>query len=141
MNEITDVGVIEEKAAQLAAEGKLGFVPMKKLKADMKKLQAQLPPIPYDWEHIMQLCVRRQISSADDAYVVLPVTEHMDTKKNKARLLQEDPTSPLGSIDKTDGFARLAYQPFASAKFKTDEIIRWLVTSGKVKDEQDTSVS
>jgi hypothetical protein len=132
-----DGSVIEEKVAQLAAEGKLGFVPMKSVKA------TKLPPIPYDWTHIMQLCARRQFSSNSDeaAFIVLPVAEHMDTKKNRARLLQEDSTSPMGVIDKNDGFARLAYQPFASAKFKTAEIMRWLVVSGKVVDEQDTSLS
>jgi len=138
MNEVevqADGSVIEEKAAQLAAEGKLGFVPM--------TMRKKLPPIPYDWEHIMQLCARRQFSSNADeaAFIVLPVAEHMDTKKNRARLLQEDSTSPMGVIDKNDGFARLAYQPFASAKFKTAEIMRWLVVSGKVVDEQDTSLS
>jgi len=143
MNEITDVGALEEKVSQLTAEGKLGFVPMKKLKADMKKLKAQLPPIPYDWSHIMQLCMQRQFASKTlaEAFIVLPVGEHMDTKKNKARLVQDDASSPVGSIDKTDSFARIAYQPFASAKFRTDELIRWLVTSGKVVDEQVSSVS
>jgi hypothetical protein len=64
----------------------------------------------------------------DRAYVILPIREEQSVKKNKARLLKEDKTSPKGLILKTDRYALERYYPYAPARFDSIELGNYCAT-------------
>lgn len=115
---------LNAKIQELRNKGQLGFVPMKPQK------------IPYNWDEIMKLALHSIHVSGIDAKMALPITELQNTTKNKVRLDDEDRSSPLGVVQKKDKFANMKFFPYASALFRSDEIVRWVAKKFGA-DEQD----
>lgn len=138
MAEKANMAKITELAQGMEKSGQLRSLPFRRnLNA---KVTGRPDPIQYDWNHIMQLCIQRMHATRDSGSIVLPVSEYLNTKKNRARIDPTDSTSPTGFIDKTDNFAKLNFQPYASARFDAVEVLQWLIKSGKVVNEQGSDV-
>ena len=86
------------------------------------KNTGELPPLEFDWVHIMNIC--REGLQLDAEYVILPVEELQQYKPQRRRLLKEDKSSPKGLIQR-DRYAAERYWPYASAKFNAEELIRY----------------
>lgn len=124
---------LKAKLTALEASGDLKFVPNPHYQASSKE---KLQPVPFDWDRLLTLCV--QAMQAGHETVMLPVAERRDTKKNKARLVQSDSTSPLGMIEKDNkGIFNIAltFPAYPDAQFKIVEVVQWMVRTGKVSDE------
>ncbi len=81
-----------------------------------------LPPVEFNWAHIMQVC--RDALTRDLDYVILPVEELQDFKPQRRRLVKEDKASPKGLIQR-DRYAKERYWPYASARFDAEELVRY----------------
>jgi hypothetical protein len=80
----------------------------------------ELQAIDYNWLHLLQ--TSHDALTQDRSYVILPIREEQSVKKNRARLLKEDKTSPKGLILKTDQYALERYYPYAPARFDAIEL-------------------
>jgi hypothetical protein len=80
----------------------------------------ELHEIDYNWLHLLQTC--QEALTQDRDYVILPIREEQSVKRNRARLLKEDKTSPKGLILKTDQYAMERYYPYAPARFDATEL-------------------
>lgn len=98
----------------------------------------QLPPLEIELESIFETAVKRirdgisQGMDVKEIFIVYPVEEPQNTKKNKFRLTK-DRASPLGMIVKDDVYALQKYKPYAPAMFKAQEIVVW--ASDKLTEE------
>ena len=90
--------------------------------AVLYKNSGELPPVEYNWPHIMQVC--RDALTRELEYVILPVEELQDFKPQRRRLVKGDKESPRGLIQR-DRYAKERYWPYASARFDVDELLSY----------------
>ena len=86
----------------------------------------ELQAIDYNWLHLLQTC--QEALTQDRDYVILPIREEQSVKRNRARLLKEDKTSPKGLILKTDKYALERYYPYAPARFDAIDLGNYCAT-------------
>jgi len=80
----------------------------------------QLQPIDYNWLHILHVC--REALQQEKQYVILPVEEKQNDKRNKMRLVKGDKNSPRGLVMKTDREALQRYYPYAAVRLDAEEL-------------------
>ena len=99
----------------------------------------ELEPFPVNWEKLAQLAyqecrmtikARKPLNKAE---VGVRVMEPVFTKKNRVRMVKDDPKSPMGTIIKYDLAISELHKPYAVATFSADEAFRYAV--GKLPDE------
>jgi len=81
----------------------------------------KLPEMFYDWPAIIGDC--RNAIIQETQYVIAPIPEPSDTKKNKVRMDKADKKSPLGLVMKEMN----NYYPYAAGRFDPEEVVRWAV--------------
>lgn len=59
---------------------------------------------------------------AEKQYVILPILEKQNCKRNKARLIKEDKDSPVGLVLKTDQEALKRYYPYAAIRLDAEAL-------------------
>lgn len=96
----------------------------------------EMPPLKLEIESVLDSAIKRlsdvlnrneDITDAELAktIIIFPVREAGNTKKNRARLADDDRTSPLGVIIKDDLYAMERYKPYAPASFNAREVVKW----------------
>lgn len=103
----------------LADSGRLEF----KTVGQMKHNKVDL-----DYLHVLKqvMAIIQQTPEGETPYVIFPIEEPLDTKKNKVYLDKDDRKSPTGTVVKKDGYARHMYAPNAAAKFDAYEVMAWI---------------
>jgi len=105
----------------------------------------QMPPLNLSVSSILDAAIKRlgdviqknpDIKDAEFAKTVImfPVREPGNTKKNRARLVDGDNSSPMGIITKRDMYAIMRYKPYAGAQFIARDVMKW--ASEKVAIEE-----
>lgn len=91
----------------------------------------KLPPIDYDWTHVMTLCY--QAKQEDKEFIVLPVELPHNTKKQKVKLIKGK-GNPVGVVLKHHEEPKAVehYYPYLAVRFDVKEIAAY---AGKKIDE------
>lgn len=84
--------------------------------------EGKLPPVDYNWAHVMQVC--KEALTTDREFVILPVEESLKYKPQRRRLTKDDKASPRGLIQRDD-YARERYYPYAAARFNAEELLNY----------------
>ena len=95
----------------------------------------ELLPIDYNWVHLLNTC--KAGIEQGKAYVILPVVEVFNTKKNKLRMIKEDKESPLGLVMKTDREAMEQYYPYAPVRFDIEQLAKYAAKKFGEASEED----
>jgi hypothetical protein len=104
---------------------------MYKTMTDTKK--PPLDPVFLNWERVSQMAYLEVQKAVTDgrpmstATVGVRVSESMFTKKNKFRLVADDPKSPLGTILKFNYEIDMLHKPYAFAEFNAYDVFRYAV--------------
>ena len=98
----------------------------------------KIKPLVYEIESVLETAIKRlsdaqnQNDNVDLAKVqiIFPVSEPQNTKKNRVRLMRDDPKSPLGKVirentPERDLFALMKYKPYAPAIFYARDVVAW----------------
>lgn len=103
----------------LADSGRLEFKTVDQLKHNKVDL---------DYLHVLKqvMSIIQQTPEGETPYVIFPIEEPLDTKKNKVYLDKDDRESPTGMVVKKDPWAKYKYAPNAAAKFDAYEVMAWI---------------
>lgn len=93
-----------------------------------ERMESELTRSPeFNADQLIRICTNIIANTPErqKPMMVLPVDLPLGTKKNKARLITSDRSSPLGNVIKKDPYASTAYTT-ASASFNAFEVLAWL---------------
>jgi hypothetical protein len=84
----------------------------------------KLPPIDYDWQHVLTLCFQAQ--QEDKEFIVLPVELPWDTKKHKVKLAKGK-GNPVGIVLKPENEPQATkhYYPYLAVRFSAEEVAKY----------------